>query len=136
MTINEDVCWKILRKPIGLVVTFTLPEIDKSETIENAFKIADIEKELVLKYSKSEIEDSFYFMEKRGYVDVLSWGLHAPRSIYKVTEAGLSLGKSGSFIQEEQKAFEEALLDLRTPGMFGMKLNLGEVWRRTKKRFN
>ncbi len=110
MAISEEVCWKILRRPIGLRVTFTLPEIKKSETLENAFRIADVEKELVLNYSKSTIEDSMYFMEKRGYLDVLSWGLIAPRSIYKILDAGLSLAISGRFPDEEKESFDEGIL--------------------------
>lgn len=133
MAITEEVCWKLLRRPIGLLVTYTIPDANLSEKVENSLKISDMEKELVLNYSKQEIEDSFYFMEKRGYIDVLGFGLHAPRSIYKITDEGLKLAESNKFSNEEQKAFSNALLDVRTPGMFGIKFNAGELWRRLKK---
>jgi hypothetical protein len=41
--------------------------------------------------------------------------------------------ENGSFAPEEQHAFREALVDVRQPGLWGMKFNLGEAWRRLQK---
>ena len=59
----------------------------------------------------------------------------SPRMAYSLTEKALDTLGSGRFTDEEQQAFREALLDVSKPGMAGMKVNLGEIWRRAKKRF-
>ena len=41
--------------------------------------------------------------------------------------------QAGKFREEEQNAFREALFDLKQPGWLGMKINLGEMWRRLRR---
>ena len=97
--------------------------------------VTEIEKILVLTYTRSAIDDSLYFLEKRGYILIEDLDIHNRRHHYSLTESALTALQDGHFSDEEQKAFEDALLDLKTPGMFGVKINLGEMWRRAKKSF-
>jgi hypothetical protein len=55
------------------------------------------------------------------------------RVVFQLSESALAVLEKGQFSPEEQQAFREALLDIRQPGLWGMKFNLGEVWRRFKK---
>jgi len=92
----------------------------------------EIERDLVLRHSKQQIEDSLYFLEKRGYL--LKHGFQGlTRVVYQLSNSALIVLESGSFSEEEQQAFREALLDVRTPGLWGLKFNVGEVWWRLKK---
>jgi len=100
----------------------------------DAALIHEIEKTLVLNYSRSQIEDSMYFLEKRGYVSPHRYGVAGPDILLALTSAGKKIIDSGCFLDEEQTAFSNALIDVKTPGMFGVKFNLGELWRRIKKK--
>jgi hypothetical protein len=73
-----------------------------------------------------------YFLEKRGYL--LRHGFQGlTRVAFQLSDDALKALEGGNFLPEEQRAFREALVDLRQPGFWGMKVNLGEAWRRLKK---
>jgi len=136
MPILEKVCWAVLQKAHGHSVLFgwTSPdEKPKGPPIENAIGIGALEKELVLHYSKQEIEDSLYFLEKRGYLSIHSIGMGLPM-VYSLTQEAIATLERGSFSEEEENAFREALFDIKQPGWFGLKFNVGELWRRFRKR--
>jgi hypothetical protein len=100
--------------------------------IQNAIPLFVIERDLVLRHKRSEIEDSLYFLEKRGYL----WrhGLQGlTRVAFQLSDSALDVLKKCAFTPEEQQAFREALLDIKQPGLWGMKFNLGEAWRRFQK---
>jgi hypothetical protein len=52
---------------------------------------------------------------------------------FQLSPAALSVLETGSFSAEEQRAFRESLLDVKQPGLWGMKFNLAEAWRRITK---
>jgi DNA-binding PadR family transcriptional regulator len=136
MPISEDLCWKALGLAHNQKVLKSWIKGNESEqgNIENAIPLFALEKELVMKYTKSQIEDSLYFLEKRQYFIVHGFkGL--TRVVYQLSDAGLNVLDRGSFLPEEQTAFSEALFDIKQPGWFGLKFNLGELFRRIKKLF-
>lgn len=93
--------------------------MDFEVTVNHGMLVTEIEKILVLNYSQQQIDDCIYFLDKRGYILVEDLTIHDRRHHYSLTQAALDAIQSGKFTEEEQKAFKDAWLDLRTPGMFG-----------------
>jgi DNA-binding PadR family transcriptional regulator len=136
MPISEELCWKALKMAQDNYVFKSWLKGNEKElgNIENAIPLFVLEKELVLKYTKSQIEDSLYFLRKRQYFIV--HGIQGlTRVVYQLSESGLDVLKKGSFLPEEQAAFSESLFDIKQPGWLGLKFNLGESHRRIKKLF-
>ncbi|HQA93833.1 MAG TPA: hypothetical protein PK155_07380 [Bacteroidales bacterium] len=134
MAISEKLCWEVLRMANGQSVysEWLKGGHCQEPPLQNAIPLFVLERELVLRYQKNQIEDSLYFLEKRGYL--LRHGFQGlTRVAFQLSDSGLEALKKGSFSPEEQRAFREALLDVRQPGLYGMKLNLGEVLRRLRK---
>ncbi|MGB0908759.1 MAG: hypothetical protein ACPGYT_00210, partial [Nitrospirales bacterium] len=101
----------------------------------NAIGISQLKSELVLHYSKQEIEDSLYFLDFRGYLRTHGLGIASPPMVYSLTQKAIDVLERGAFSEEEEMAFSEALFDLKNPGYFGLKFNVAEFWRRSKKRW-
>ena len=79
-----------------------------------------------------QIEDSLYFLHKRGYLFQHSYkGL--TRVLLQLSPKAIQVLESREFDEEEQVAFKDTVFDLKTPGWLGMKINLGELWRRYTK---
>jgi hypothetical protein len=100
--------------------------------IQNAIPLFVIERDLVLRHKRNEIEDSLYFLEKRGYL----WrhGFQGfTRVAFQLSDSAVEVLKAGSFSSEEQQAFRESLLDIKQAGLWGMKFNVAEAWRRFQK---
>lgn len=134
MTISEKLCWEVLKsfKGVSVLSTWYKGEGSTDPDLKNALPLFVIERDLLLRHSKQQIEDSLYFLEKRGYL--LRHGFQGlTRVVFQLSDSALAVLESGSFPEEEQQAFQEALLDVRTPGLWGLKFNLGEAWRRIKK---
>jgi hypothetical protein len=134
MAISENLCWEVLRSCKGqsVSVKWLKGEHATDAPLENALPLLVLERELVLRHTKQQIEDSLYFLEKRGYLHRHGFqGL--TRVAFQLSQAALSVFDGGSFPAEEQRAFREALVDVRQPGLWGMKFNLGEAWRRISK---
>ena len=134
MAISEKLCWEVLKscKGVSVLSTWYKGEGSTDPDLTNAQPLFEIERDLVLRHSKQQIEDSLYFLEKRGYL--LKHGFQGlTRVVYQLSNSALIVLESGSFSEEEQQAFREALLDVRTPGLWGLKFNVGEVWWRLKK---
>ena len=134
MPVLEDICWAVLRRARGeSVLSSWLKGPHSSDPpIQNAIPLSVLERELVLKYSKAQIEDSIYFLEKRGYL--ARHGFHGlTRVAYQLTAEALAILDRGAFADEEQAAFREALLDAKRPEFWGVKVNIGELFRRAKK---
>ncbi|MCP4413068.1 MAG: hypothetical protein GY808_10965 [Gammaproteobacteria bacterium] len=135
MPIREDLCWKILKRISGESVFekwLKGGDSDDESVIENAIPLFALEKELVLNYVKSEIEDSLYFLEKRGYI--IKRGFNGlTRVVYTLSNSAIRALEIEKFTDEEQEAFKEALFNAKQPGWLGLKFNLGELIRRIKK---
>ena len=137
MAISETLCWEVLGMAHGETVSSKWLKGKHSDDppIENAIPLFEIERDLVLRHSKNEIEDSLYFLEKRGYL--IRHGFQGlTRVAFELSGSALEVIESGSFSDNEQEAFREALVDASKPGWFGIKLNLGEAMRRLKKSRN
>ncbi len=132
MAISEELCWDVLKKIRGKSATFNRDQAN-SNTIENAIPLYNLERDLVLHYTKVEIEDSLYFLEKRGYL-IKHGYVNFTLVAFQLTPKALNVLIEGKFSEEEQEAFKEALFDVKKPGWFGMKFNIGEAFRRFKKR--
>lgn len=135
MAISEKLCWEVLKscKGVSVLSTWYKGEGSTAPDLTNALPMFVIERDLVLRHSKQQIEDSLYFLEKRGYL--LRHGYQGlTRVVFQLSSSALAVLESGSFSEEEQQAFREALLDVRTPGLWGLKFNVGEAWRRIQKK--
>jgi hypothetical protein len=134
VAVSEKLCWEVLKRCKGQSVSSKWSKGDDSDDppIENALPLVVLERELVLRHGKHQIDDSLYFLEKRGYLIKHGYsGL--TRVAYQLSNAALTVLESGTFSAEEQQAFREFLVDVRQPGLWGMKLNLAEAWRRFTK---
>lgn len=134
MAISEKLCWEVLQSCKGQSVSSKWLKGDHATEapLANALPLFVLERDLVLKHPKQQIEDSLYFLEKRGYLYRHGYqGL--TRVAFQLSESAMSVLQNGAFSADEQKAFRESLLDLRQPGVWGIKFNLGEVWRRFNK---
>ncbi len=136
MAIDEKLCWAVLHRLHGHVTTMRQTMVgllDQEHKIENGVSIGKLESELVLQFSKSAIEDSLYFLEKRDYLLIHGYGMMSPRMAYSLTQKALDTLQADKFTDEEQQAFRDALFDVSKPGWFGMKFNLSELRRRYEK---
>ena len=134
MAVSEKLCWEILRSCKGQSVSAKWLKGDHATdpALENALPLFVLERDLCLRDTKQQIEDSLYFLEKRGYLR--RHGFHGlTRVAFQLSESALSVLEAGSFSAEEQRAFSEALFDAKRPGIWGLKFNLGEAWRRFNK---
>ena len=134
MAISEKICWEVLNRINGRSTIFNKGQAN-SHTIENSQPLYDLEKDLVLHYTKSEIEDSLYFLEKRGYL-IKHGYMNLTLVAYQLSPPAFKVISENKFSDEEQEAFKEALFDVKKPGWLGMKFNLGEVLRRFRKKHN
>ncbi len=134
MALSEKLCWEILEKCRGQSVRsqWLKGELSTDPPLENAVPEAVIERDLVLRHAKEEIQDSLYFLEKRGYLK-----LHGFRGMTQValqlTPAALKALEERTFAPDEQQAFRESILDISRAEAWGAKFNLGELWRRFNK---
>jgi hypothetical protein len=134
VAISEKLCWEVLNSCKGQSVSSTWLKGDHATDppIENAHPLVVIERDLVLRHRKQQIEDSLFFLEKRGYL--IKHGFTGlTRVALQLSKPALDVLKTGAFLPEEQQAFREALVDIKQPGIWGMKFNAGELWRRFQK---
>jgi len=134
MAISEKLCWEVLKSCKGERVSakWLKGEDSNDPPLENSLPQFVLERDLVLRHAKQQIEDSLYFLEKRGYLHRHGFqGL--TRVVFQLSESALAVLETGSFSEEEQQAFRESLLDVRHPGLWGLKFNLAEAWRRMNK---
>ena len=102
-------------------------------TIEHAFSVGELKGELVLKFIPADIEDTIYFLKHRGYLEHHGYGF-APEMVYSLTDKAVEVFEQHQLPEEEQKAFKEALWDIK-PNWYGMGPNLPEIMKRVKKLF-
>jgi hypothetical protein len=134
MAVSEKLCWEVLTSCKGQSVSAEWLKGDHATEppLANALPLFVLERDLVLRHTKQQIEDSLYFLEKRGYL--LRHGFHGlTRVAFQLSEVALSVLEADSFSEEEQRAFREALFDAKQPGLWGFKFDLGEAWRRLNK---
>ena len=93
MSKNETIYWYVLDRMHDNSVTLRRKLAGKtSETApEHAISTAALEAELVLKFGKSDIEETLFFLEKRDYIRPHAYGLAAPRMAFALTEKALQI---------------------------------------------
>jgi len=136
LPVLEKICWQVLRRAEKeSILSSWLKGSDTTDPpLQHAIPLFVLERELVLHHTKAEIEDTIYFLEKRGYL--VRHGFQGlTRVAYQLTPEALAVLASGSFAPEEQSAFQEAILDLKRAELWGLKLNISEAYRRVRKRF-
>lgn len=134
MAISEKLCWEILRLAQNRSVSPTWLKGSESADPpqEHAIPQITLEHQLVLQYKKNQIEDAFYFLEKRGYLrrhGFQGW----TRVAFQLSELAHEAFEKNSFSLEEQQAFSEDIIEIK-PGAWGVWLNPKELWRRAKKK--
>jgi hypothetical protein len=106
VALSEQLCWDVMRMAEGKTVSsvWLKGEHSKEPPIQNAAPLFEIERNLVLRFSKSQVEDSLYFLEKRGYL--IKHGFQGlTRVCYQLSKTALAVLRSGAFPSEEQKVF-------------------------------
>jgi hypothetical protein len=70
LAISEKLCWEVLKMVQGQSVSsiWLKGEHCKEPPLQNAIPLFVLERDLVLRHRRSQIEDSLYFLEKRGYL--------------------------------------------------------------------
>lgn len=129
-------CWEVLESMLGQSVSSTWLKGQHSAepALQNALPLVELERNLELRHTRVQIEDSLYFLEKRGYI--IRHGFQGlTRVAFQLSDSALAVLRNEAFSDEEQTAFREALLDVKQPGLWGMKFNLGEALRRFRKRY-
>lgn len=137
MAKSEKVFWYVLEQLNNRKVTMSQKLLDnpaQESHLEHAAGIDELESELVLKFEKSEIEDTLYFLEKRSYLVVHGYGLMNPRMAYALTKKALEILELKKLPEEEVKAFDTAILDLSKPGIWGMKFDIKSAWKKGKRK--
>jgi hypothetical protein len=132
VAISEKICWEVLRSCKENSVSFKSSDAgdgSSAKPIKHALPLYAIERDLVLRHRKQQIEDSLYFLEKRGYLIKHGYAGFTLVAV-QLSPSALDVLENGVFPPEEQQAFRESLMDLKQPGIWGMKINLGEGWRR------
>ncbi len=108
MAASEEICWEALRKAHGASVSsdWLKGEGHREPPIKNAIPICVLESDLALSHKKADIEDSLYFLEKRGYL-VLHGSRGLTRTAYSLSDAAIRVLEMGLFPEEEQQALSE-----------------------------
>jgi hypothetical protein len=137
MAQQEQALWDTLKLTYGHTSGWETTVLEKEPTktvVENGISSSKLKAELVLKYKPSDIEDTIYFMEHRGYFLIHKAGAFSGLMVYGLTDKALKVLSDGVLPKEEQIAFREALWDIK-PRVWGVSLNLPEIMRRGKKLF-
>ena len=134
MPAREPILWDVLdlMRNRNTSVSLRITDMQFEDEYENAVSIGALKRILVLTYLPADIEDTLYFLEHRGYLNVHGRGLAAPKMVYSMTSKAIEVHSTKSLPGEERAAFDEALWDLR-PGYAGIGFNLREGWRRLRR---
>lgn len=135
MAQNEQILWDVLQLLHGRSHGFEVQTKDQqpaAQMIEHAFPVGKLKGELALKYIPADIEDTIYFLKHRDYLKIHGLGLIVPEMMYSMTEKAVAVFEERQLPKEEQKAFEEALWNIK-PSLYGMGPNLPEFKKRAKK---
>ena len=134
MAISERLCWEIL----DLVNGGSVPKgwvkdgSRDGEPIPQTMALVDLEYDLILRHRKGEIEDCLYFLEKRRYLFLRGYkGM--TRVTYGLTNRGKLAVKRRTFDADEESAFAASIVDVSTVGPWGLKFNLRESFRRSRR---
>ncbi len=113
--------------------SFTSLGETQNHKLENAYSINQLKTKLVLRYLPSDIEDTFYFMEHRGYLLIHGQGMINPKIAYTMTEKAITVFDQQKLPEDEREAFKESLWNIE-PKFYGVGPNLS-AWKELIKRW-
>jgi len=93
MALSESLCWHVLQGCRGQVVSskWFIGSETADPNLENSLPLFVIERDLVLRHARQQIEDSLYFLEKRGYL--IRHGFHGPRLATPRVRQNMNVGR-------------------------------------------
>jgi hypothetical protein len=107
------------------------PITDKA-TYEHALSTNVLYDKLLVSYDVSDIQGALLWMKLRGYVSTFGWGIVAPEMGYQLTDKGVALAQSRAMPREDMQRLSGKAISVK-PAMYGVSLDLKELWWRTKK---
>ena len=114
MALNEQVFWHVLELMRGRSCSWTIEiqgePIMPTNTQENAIAVTDLKSQLVLRFSRADIEDTIYFLTSRSYVNIHRQGAIGPDIAYCLSNKAIDVLQNKQLPGEEQRAFEENIL--------------------------
>lgn len=110
------------------------PSVSKS-TFENAMSKIDLFDELLLSYDIGEIESAISWLKLRGYLNPFGFGMMAPEMGYQLTNKGTEYAKTNNMLQEDILRLSGKAVSIK-PSVYGISINLKEIWWRIKKKWN
>ena len=134
---KKEIVWDVLKLLNGNSIirsTEIKGQPPTETTVENAYIIAKLKGELVLKYLPNDIQDTIYFLKNRSYLLIHGQGLIAPELLFSLSDKALQVIRDNKLPDEEEKAFEEGLWNFE-PNFYGVGPNVSEGWKRIKKIF-
>ena len=137
MALNENVFWTVLDLMHNHSDSWTLrilidPSFESTTTKDHAITVGRLRARLVLQYPRIDIEDTIHFLKTRGYLLTHGHGIAAPEMAYSLSSKAIDILQGRTLSEEEQKAFNKRILEAEKPGMYGIRLNLPELWKRAK----
>ncbi len=122
--LNEDILWEILLLMQGHTASWEVRIVGMTthNEIKNGYIVEKLKASLILKFSKSDIEDTVYFMKKRGYLKIHGQGIVFPELAYSMTDKAKSVFDKRVLPPEEREAFKESLLKIE-PKIYWVRLN-------------
>lgn len=139
MALNEDVLWIVLELMHNRSDTWTLriltdPDspFESTTTEDHSMTVANLKKTLVLQYRPADIDDTVRFLKTRGYLLPHGYGIAAPEMAYSLSPKAINVLDRRTLPYDEQRAFDERILEAEKPEIYGIRLNLPELWKRAK----
>ena len=133
---KEKILWdalSLMYKQDVTVTTTYMGEEPKKKVVKNAIGVVDLKGRLVLKYIPADIEDTIYLLKNRDYLITEKTGNGGYDFVYSLTDKAIKVASSQKLPTDEEVAFKEALWDIN-PGIWGVRLNVAEMFRRGKKK--
>jgi len=137
MALNEDVLWTVLELMHDNSASWTIqilidPPFESTTTKDHSITVTNLRAKLVLQYSQADINETVRFLKARGYLLTHGYGSAAPEMAYSLSPQAINVLDRRTLPEEEQRAFNKKILEAEKPGVYGIRLNLPELWRRVK----
>ena len=108
--------------------------LTKPAKYENALPTNDLYETLLLSYDVNDIQGALLWMKLRGYLGAFGWGVGAPEMGYQLTEKGVALATSRKMPRENLQRLSGKTVSVK-PAIYGISLDLKEIWWRVRKAF-
>ena len=111
--ITEQICLDVVRSLYGRASTMTrelnlddTPGAQPSRsqsTIEHSLPPGHVYRELLRRYSLSDVDAAIRWLEIGDYIGYSGWGIALPRQLMQLTEKGVRLAKTGCLDDDERR---------------------------------